>query len=72
MMEEELKVTAYTCDDPDCRARILMEGGEPADGFHGNVVHIGSHGGNGAKWYACRATHIRAAVEGALGRDDRA
>lgn len=70
-MREEIKVQVFTCDDQGCKARILVETDELPDGYHGTVSEISSFGGNGADWFACRATHIRAAVEGALGRDQR-
>jgi hypothetical protein len=70
-MREEIKTFAYTCDDQKCQARILMETDELPDGYHGDVTEVNSSGGHGADWFACRATHIRAAIEGALTRDQR-
>ena len=73
MATEEARVRIFSCDDPSCRTRIIWEADDEGlpDGFHGDVSEIGSFGGRGAKWFACRPTHIRAAVEGAIERESR-
>jgi hypothetical protein len=63
MASEEAKVKIYSCDDPGCHVRIICETDELPDGFHGEVTEVGSWGGRGGTWFACRATHIRGAVE---------
>ena len=70
-MQEERKVTVYTCDDPKCTSEIICQDDEPADGFYGKVLHVGSFGGNGADWYACSSVHIKAAVIASLEREQR-
>lgn len=67
-MREEQKAYIFTCDAPKCDGQVVMLNDELADGFHGKVLEIGSFGGRDAEWYACRATHIREAVEGALAK----
>jgi hypothetical protein len=68
-MKEKREVQIYTCDAPKCRVEAIVPDEELPDGFHGNVTEIGSFGGNHAVWFACRVSHIRAAVEGALNRE---
>ncbi len=69
-MREESRAYIFTCDAPACDTKIIMETDELPDGFHGDVTEVSPAGGNGGSWFACKATHIRAAVEEALARRD--
>lgn len=68
-MRDEVTAHVFTCDAPKCRRKFIVAGEELADGYHGKVLEVGSFGGRDAEWFACKATHIREAVEGALARD---
>lgn len=70
MATEDAQVKIYSCDSPKCRVRIIMESGDEGlpDGYHGNVSWIHPGGGTGADWFACKAPHIRDAVEAALNK----
>jgi hypothetical protein len=68
-VRDEIQVTRYQCDKPGCPVVHHEEGHELPNGFHGAVIEITDIGGSGSvDWYACRAAHIREAVEGALAR----
>lgn len=50
----------YICDAPDCKVRRLVAGNDQPDGFTGTVSVPDIAGQD---WFACKATHIRPAVE---------
>lgn len=56
------EVEKYTCDGCG-RVHVVEEGDDLPDGYHLEVTHIGAHGGDGGKVFACRPNCIRKAVE---------
>lgn len=70
MATEDAQVKIYICDSPKCRTRIVWEADDEGvpDGFHGKVFWVHPGGGTTADWFACKAPHIRDAVEAALAK----
>ncbi len=61
MTREQVTLVVWTCDG--CGKRVQgSPDGERAWGYHGDVMHVGAHGGNGGEWYACGRRCIRNAV----------
>lgn len=58
----------YWCDQPGCNTpRFAEKGGDQPDGFYGSVVEaIGGAVSGSRSWFACKAEHIRGAVEHVL------
>ena len=55
----------YICDG--CGKRFVILDGDMPDGFHGTAYEMGSFGERpDVTWFACKAAHIRKAVENAI------
>lgn len=70
-MKETRTVEVYICDA--CGREVQSDNsfeGEPAWGYHGQVMEIGSFGGNGGEFFACRKSCIKTAVVNAIWKDD--
>lgn len=61
-------VEVYTCDA--CGKEVVDLGGDPPLGISGMALEVSRTGGWTADWWACRRSHIAAAVKNALDRRD--
>lgn len=58
---EEVAATRWTCGG--CGSvQVQVEDEEIPYGFHGDVMHIGNHGGTGGRFFACKKSCVPKAI----------